>query len=148
MIKVVVWDEGEIQDFYQKVATDTGYDIRSAEDLILEPGDIEIVSTGLHLRAMEEGYAFDIRPRSSITTKGIVVMNSPGTIDFDYTGEVKVIMANLGKCEFPIVHGDRIAQLVVKRVIQAKFYRSVSKESFQDYIGSDRAGGFGSSGKR
>lgn len=89
-----------------------GMDVLSAESLILQPGARGAVSTGFAL-GIPEGYEVQVRPRSGLALKhGITCLNTPGTIDSDYRGEVKVILANLGNEEFSIARGDRIAQLV------------------------------------
>lgn len=93
-----------------------GYDIRSAEDSVtLAPGEIRLVSTGLVME-LPEGVECQVRPRSGLALKhGITLPNSPGTIDPDYRGEVRVIMQNLGKDSVTLERGERIAQLVFAR---------------------------------
>lgn len=90
-----------------------GYDIRSAEDeVVLQPGEIRLVSTGLVME-LPEGMECQVRPRSGLALKhGITLPNSPGTIDPDYRGEVRVIMQNLGADPVTLLRGERIAQLV------------------------------------
>lgn len=122
-----------------------GLDVAAAvaEDkpLILEPGTRALVPTGLSIE-IPHGFEVQVRPRSGLAIKhGVTVLNSPGTIDSDYRGEVQVILINLGASTFKVSRGDRIAQLVVAPVIQAKV-KPVSKLS-----DSARAtGGFGSTG--
>jgi len=90
-----------------------------AEPLTIHPGERHLVPSGLRL-AIPDGYEGQIRPRSGLALKhGITVLNSPGTIDSDYRGEVKVLLVNLGKEPFEVRSGDRIAQLVVARVDHA-----------------------------
>src|SRR5271170_4884076 len=92
-----------------------GMDLCAAigNDIVIEPGKRALVPTGLSL-ALPEGYEAQVRPRSGLALKhGITVLNSPGTIDADYRGEVQVILANLGAEPFTITHGMRIAQMVV-----------------------------------
>ena len=93
-----------------------GYDVRSAEtDFVLEPQEIRLVSTGL-IMELPEGMECQIRPRSGLALRyGITLPNSPGTIDPDYRGELRVILKNGGPESVPILRGDRIAQLVFQR---------------------------------
>jgi dUTP pyrophosphatase len=125
-------------------ATDgaAGLDVVAAEDLILAPGGRHAVATGFAL-AIPEGYEVQVRPRSGLALKhGITCLNTPGTIDHDYRGEVKVILANLGTEPFEVRRGERIAQLVPAPVLKAAF-REVESLS-----GTSRgAGGFGSTGQ-
>ena len=100
-----------------------GVDLRSSseEDIYLWPGDRKLIPTGLFLE-IPEGYEGQVRPRSGLAIKhGITVLNAPGTIDADYRGEVKVILANLGNDTFTITKGERIAQLVIARHEQAEW---------------------------
>lgn len=120
-----------------------GMDLRSAsiEPVVMSPGQRALVPTGLVLE-IPDGYEGQVRPRSGLALKhGISLVNSPGTIDSDYRGEVKVIMINLGDDHFMVNYGDRIAQLVIAPVIQAEI---IEVDRVDD---SDRgAGGFGSTG--
>ena len=118
-----------------------GMDVVSAEDLTLQPGARHAVATGLAM-AIPEGYEIQVRPRSGLALKhGITVPNTPGTIDSDYRGELKVIMINHGSDPFPIARGDRVAQLVLAPVTQAKW------EEVESLDETERgAGGFGSTG--
>lgn len=87
-----------------------------ADPLVLEPGRIALVPTGLAI-ALPIGFEFQVRPRSGLALKhGIAVLNSPGTVDADYRGEIQIILANLGPAPFTIERGARIAQLVLARV--------------------------------
>jgi dUTP pyrophosphatase len=118
-----------------------GMDIVSAQDLILAPGARHAVATGFAM-AIPHGYEVQVRPRSGLALKhGITCLNTPGTIDSDYRGEVKVILANLGSDPFPIKRGDRIAQLVPAPVQRAAFAEVESLD-----ITERGAGGFGSTG--
>jgi dUTP pyrophosphatase len=118
-----------------------GMDICSAENLILRPGRRHAVATGFAF-AIPEGYEVQVRPRSGLAIKnGITCLNTPGTIDSDYRGEVKVILANLGDEDFAINIGDRIAQIVVAPVIQAAM---IEVDALDDTARG--AGGFGSTG--
>jgi dUTP pyrophosphatase len=89
------------------------------KDLVLETGAITLIPTGFAL-ALPEGFEAQIRPRSGLATKhGIGIINSPGTIDTDYRGEIKIALINLGGKDYVVKRGDRIAQMVVKKVYQA-----------------------------
>ncbi len=93
-----------------------GMDIRAADELTIGPGTRGLVGTGFAF-AIPAGYEVQVRPRSGLALKkGISVLNTPGTIDSDYRGEIKVILANLGEEDFVIQRGDRIAQIVVAPV--------------------------------
>lgn len=118
-----------------------GMDVVSAETLTLQPGERHAVATGFAI-AIPAGYEVQVRPRSGLALKhGISCLNSPGTIDADYRGEVKVILANLGSEPFPIARGDRIAQLVPAPVQRARFEEV---EALDDTARG--SGGFGSTG--
>jgi len=96
----------------------SGVDLLSAEasDTVLKTGKIKLISTGIKIM-IPEGYEGQIRPRSGLALKhGITVLNTPGTIDSDYRGIVKVILINLGEEDFNIRRGDRIAQLVIQKI--------------------------------
>ncbi|MBR4389862.1 MAG: dUTP diphosphatase [Prevotella sp.] len=100
-----------------------GMDLRANidADVVLKPMQRHLVPTGLHI-ALPEGYEAQIRPRSGLALKhGITVLNSPGTVDSDYRGEVMVLLVNLSDTDFVIRDGERIAQMVVARHEQAKF---------------------------
>jgi dUTP pyrophosphatase len=119
-----------------------GMDVVAAEDLSIEPGQRHAVATGFAI-AIPEGYEVQVRPRSGLALKhGITCLNTPGTIDHDYRGEVKVILANLGSEPFAVRRGERIAQLVPAPVLKAAF-REV--EALSDT--SRGKGGFGSTGR-
>jgi len=99
-----------------------GMDICAAveKDLVLEKGAVALIPTGFAV-AIPEGFEIQIRPRSGLAVKhGLAIINSPGTIDADYRGEIKIGMINLGQREYTFHRGDRIAQMVVKMVYQAK----------------------------
>ena len=98
-----------------------GMDVCAAvqEDVVLAPGDIRLIPTGLYM-AVPPGYEVQVRPRSGLALKhGLVVVNSPGTIDADYRGEVGIIVGNIGRAPLAITRGMRIAQLVVAAVARA-----------------------------
>jgi dUTP pyrophosphatase len=120
-----------------------GMDVVAAEDLTLAPGGRHAVATGFAI-AIPEGYEVQVRPRSGLALKhGVTCLNTPGTIDSDYRGEVKVILANLGDAPFPIARGDRIAQLVPAPVQRADLAEVASLDET-----ARGAGGFGSTGTR
>ncbi len=123
-----------------------GADVRAClgegEEIVLAPGERKLIPTGMAFE-IPVGFEIQVRPRSGLSLKtGLLVVNSPGTIDADYRGEVKVILGNLGQKEEVIAHGDRIAQLVLCPVWQARFEEA--SELTETARGS---GGFGSTGK-
>jgi dUTP pyrophosphatase len=128
-------------------ATDhsAGLDLRANLDtpLVLAPGQRALIPTGLHLE-LPEGTEAQVRPRSGLAFKhGVTVLNSPGTIDADYRGEVGVLLINHGQEPFTVNDGERIAQLVVARYIRVSF------AEVPDLRASERgAGGFGHTGVR
>jgi len=110
--------------------------------IIINPGKTAMIPTGIAV-AIPKNYEMQIRPRSGLAVnKGISVLNTPGTIDSDYRGEIKIILINLGKKSFDIKSGDRIAQIIVCPVSKAKF-----KEVKQLPKTTRGKGGFGSTGK-
>ncbi|WP_420412915.1 dUTP diphosphatase [Roseibium sp.] len=122
-----------------------GMDLLAAveEAVTLKPGSRALVPTGLAM-ALPAGFEAQVRPRSGLAAKhGVTVLNTPGTIDADYRGEVKVILINLGDSDFQIARGDRIAQMVIAPVLQADI------QEVDLLSETDRgAGGFGSTGQR
>ena len=119
-----------------------GMDVVSAEDLDLAPGARHAVATGFAM-AIPFGFEVQVRPRSGLALKhGITCLNTPGTIDSDYRGEVKVILANLGDAPFPIRRGERIAQLIPAPVQHARFALVDSLDETER-----GSGGFGSPGR-
>lgn len=124
-------------------ATDgaAGMDVVSAEDVTIAPGARHAVATGLSM-AIPQGYEIQVRPRSGLAFKhGITVPNTPGTIDSDYRGELKVLLINHGDQAFAIARGDRVAQLVLAPVTQAQWDEVDELDSTQR-----GEGGFGSTG--
>lgn len=119
-----------------------GMDVVAAEDLLLAPGARAAVATGFAV-AVPDGYEIQVRPRSGLALRhGVTCLNTPGTVDSDYRGEVKVILANLGAEAFPVRRGDRIAQLVPAAVTRAVV------EEVPSLDGTARgSGGFGSTGR-
>ena len=119
-----------------------GLDVVAAEDLTLAPGARHAVATGFAI-AIPEGYEVQVRPRSGLALKhGVTCLNTPGTIDADYRGEVKVILANLGDAAFEVRRGERIAQLVPAAVQRAAFAEVDALDET-----ARGAGGFGSTGR-
>ena len=118
-----------------------GMDVVSAEDVTIAPGARHPVATGLAM-AIPQGYEIQVRPRSGLAFKhGITVPNTPGTIDSDYRGELKVLLINHGAESFAISRGDRVAQLVLAPVVQAGW------DEVDELDATERgAGGFGSTG--
>lgn len=121
----------------------SGLDLRANldNDLVIKPLQRVLVPTGLFIE-LTEGYEAQIRPRSGLAIKyGITVLNTPGTIDTDYRGEIKIILINLSNEDFTIHHGDKIAQMVI-----AKFEKADLKivDTLSETVRSD--GGFGHSG--
>lgn len=122
-----------------------GMDLYAAVEQVetINPGQIKLIPTGLCI-ALPEGYEAQIRPRSGLALKhGITMVNTPGTIDADYRGEIGLIMINLGQAPFSIKRGDRVAQMVINKIAQAEF---IEVECLEDTARS--AGGFGSTGRQ
>lgn len=122
-----------------------GMDLRASIDtpITLQPLERKIIPTGLHI-ALPEGYEAQIRPRSGLAIKkGITVLNSPGTIDADYRGEICIILINLSNEAFEIQDGDRIAQMVISHYEQAEWHQVTILDE------TERGeGGFGHTGKK
>ena len=128
-----------------ETADSAGLDLRAAvpegEPVVIRPGDRHAVPTGLAM-AIPRGFEGQVRPRSGLALKsGITCLNTPGTVDSDYRGEVKVILINLGAEDFTVRRGDRIAQMVIAPVIQA----TVAEVADLDETARG-GGGFGSTG--
>jgi dUTP pyrophosphatase len=123
----------------------SGLDLRAAieNDLIIPAGKIGLLPTNIRVE-IPEGFEIQVRPRSGLAAKyGIGILNSPGTIDSDYRGEIKVILFNYGKEDFLIKRGDRIAQMVITKIYRANFIESVELNE------SKRSeGGFGHTGTK
>jgi len=143
-IKKLPHAEGIDLPFYA-TSQSAGMDLRAAvpedEPMVIEPGSVVMVPTGLQI-ALPVGYEAQVRPRSGLAVKhGITVLNSPGTIDSDYRGECKVILINHGKNAFSITRGERIAQMVIAA------HARVDWEQRDSLDETERgAGGFGSTG--
>lgn len=119
----------------------SGIDIPSAADGVMQPGERVILSTGFAIE-IERGYEGQVRPRSGLAaTKGVTVLNSPGTIDWSYRGELKVILLNASASPVTIAKGDRVAQLVISPVVRAEIVE------VDELSATPRGeGGFGSTG--
>lgn len=129
---------------YESAAA-AGMDLPAAveQELTLAPGERALVPTGLAI-ALPDGYEAQVRPRSGLAAQnGITVLNTPGTVDADYRGEIKVILANLGNEDFTIERGMRIAQMVIAPVVQAVLQEA---ESLPETARGE--GGFGSTGTK
>jgi dUTP pyrophosphatase len=135
--------KGELPQYQTSLAS--GFDVRAqvGETLVVKPQQRAMIPTGLSFE-IPAGYEIQARPRSGLAAKqGVTVLNTPGTIDADYRGEVKIIIINLGDADFVVQDQDRIAQLVLAPVFQAEL------ELVEELSSSSRgAGGFGSTGVR
>ena len=122
---------------------DAAFDIKSKVDMTVEPGTPHLVPTGIFME-FPEGYEAQVRPRSGLALKhAITVLNTPGTIDAGYRGEVRVILLNAGKESFHISRGDRIAQMVINKLPKVELVEADALS------GSTRgSGGFGSTGRK
>lgn len=119
-----------------------GFDLRAAADLTIVPGAVALVPTGFAV-AVPEGFELQVRPRSGLAAKhGVTVLNSPGTVDSDYRGEVAVILINHGGVPFAIARGDRIAQAVIAAAPQAELVEVANLDDT-----ARGSGGFGSTGR-
>jgi dUTP pyrophosphatase len=125
----------------------SGFDLRAnlTETMTIQPGEYKLIKTGLYF-SIPENFEIQIRPRSGLASKhGITVLNSPGSIDADYTGEIGVLLINHGKEDFIINNGDRIAQAVIASVIGKNLVNLNKVETIND--NTERgSGGFGSTG--
>jgi dUTP pyrophosphatase len=138
-ISIVVNDPALLPTYARE--GDAGADLRAAEDLIIPAGERALVKTGVKL-ALPDGVVALVHPRSGLALKhGVTVLNTPGTIDSGYRGEIGVILYNTSEQDFAVVTGDRIAQLVFQEYLTADFSRESSLDE------TDRGeGGFGSTG--
>ncbi len=141
----IEWLKGndDIKSLAKATPKSAGFDLPAAikKSVKILPSDFHLIPLGFKL-AIPEGYEGQIRPRSGLAAKsGISVLNSPGTIDSDYRGELKAILINLGKSSFIIERGDRIAQIIIAKIPEISF---IEKEILSETIRS--SGGFGSTG--
>lgn len=143
MVKIKVVNKGHQLLPRYATAQSSGMDLRANLDapIVLRPMQRQLVPTGLHI-ALADGFEAQVRPRSGLALKhGITVLNTPGTIDADYRGEVKVLLVNFSDEEFVINDGERIAQMVISRYEQASF------EQVDELDETDRgSGGYGHTG--
>ncbi|MCK5823290.1 MAG: dUTP diphosphatase [Bacteroidales bacterium] len=141
-VKIVNVSNNELPAY--KTKNSAGLDLRAnlQESIILKPLERKLISTGLFIE-LPEGYEAQIRPRSGLALKnGITVLNTPGTIDADYRGEIGIILVNLSNQDFEINNGDRICQMIIAR------YQQVDLVQVQVINETERgAGGFGHTGK-
>ncbi len=143
MVEVQIRMEAGCSDLFPAKAhdDDAAYDLHSREDLTIDVGEVKLVKTGIFM-ALPVGYEAQVRPRSGLALKkGVTVLNTPGTIDAGYRGEVGVIMINAGCEPFKVARGDRIAQMVIQELPKVKLVAT------EELPSSERgAGGFGSTG--
>jgi len=142
-VQIVNKSKHELPKYATKLSA--GMDLRANidEPVVLQPGERRLIPTGIHI-GLPQGYEAQVRPRSGLALKhGITCLNSPGTIDADYTGEVGVILINHGHEPFTINDGDRIAQMVIAKFKKAAW---VEVDVLQDTERGD--GGFGHTGKQ
>ncbi|PAF51885.1 deoxyuridine 5'-triphosphate nucleotidohydrolase [Helicobacter sp. 13S00401-1] len=119
----------------------SGFDLYACEDAYIESKGMALINTGIAIE-LTEGYEVQVRPRSGLALKhGIFVLNTPGTVDSDYRGEIKVLLANFGSEGFKVTKGDRIAQGILAPILKANF---IEVKVLQD--STRGAKGFGSSG--
>ncbi|MDR1089988.1 MAG: dUTP diphosphatase [Prevotella sp.] len=140
-VKIINESKHQLPEYATKMSA--GMDLRAniSESIILKPMERKLIPTGLFIQ-LPQGYEAQVRPRSGLAIKkGITVLNSPGTIDADYRGEIGVILINLSSVDFIVEDGERIAQMVIAGYVQAQW---IEVEELQS---SERgSGGFGSSG--
>ena len=145
MIKIKIVNKGNQPLPKYQTAQSAGMDLRANIDapVLIKPLDRKLIPTGLHI-ALPEGYEAQIRPRSGLAIKkGITIINTPGTIDPDYTGDVGVILVNISNENFVVQPGDRIAQMVINKFEQAEF------EVVEELDETERGeGGFGHTGTK
>lgn len=145
-VRVSFMNTSSNEDPKHKYIDDSGMDLRAnlEEPISIKPSEIKLIPTGLHFE-LPESMEIQVRPRSGLAAKnGITVLNTPGTVDRGYSGEIKVILINLGKDSFLVSHGDRIAQAVISPVISGRWCILTKKDKLANTKRSD--GGFGSTG--
>lgn len=142
-VQIVNNSKHELPKYATKLSA--GMDLRAniEEPIVLQPGERRLIPTGIHI-GLPQGYEAQVRPRSGLALKhGITCLNSPGTIDADYTGDVGVILINHGQEPFTINDGDRIAQMVIAK------YKQVAWVEVEVLQATERGdGGFGHTGKK
>lgn len=143
MVKIKIVNKGQQPLPTYATAQSAGMDLRANidEPIILRPMERQLIPTGLHI-ALPEGFEAQVRPRSGLALKhGITVLNTPGTIDADYRGELKVLLVNFSNTDFVINAGERVAQMVIAR------YEKVDFEQVTELDDTERgAGGYGHTG--
>lgn len=146
MIKVKILNKSQNPNPVFNHYGDSGCDIRSDVDVILQPGETKKVSTGLYFE-VPLGWEIQVRPRSGLALNSqISVLNSPGTVDSNYRGELCVILHNFGKTEYSVKTGDRIAQIVFCPVaVDIEFTQVLTHANLSDTTRAQE--GFGSTGK-
>ena len=145
-VKVSFLNKSSNDDPSYKYKDDSGVDLRAnlEENMVLKPLERQLVPTGLHFE-LPESFEIQVRPRSGLAAKnGVTVLNTPGTVDRGYSGEIKIILINLSNDDFTVKHGDRIAQAVVSPVISGR-WANLNKLDNLDNT-SRGEGGFGSTG--
>lgn len=145
-VRVKYMNKSDNEDLSYKYLDDSGMDLRAnlTSSLVIKPSEIALIPTGIHFQ-LPESMEIQVRPRSGLAIKnGITVLNTPGTVDRGYSGEIKVILINLGKENFKVNHSDRIAQAVISPVVSGRWAKIIKVDSLDN---SDRGdGGFGSTG--
>jgi len=141
VIKVKKHDGGSLPKYMTEHSA--GADVFAASGTVIKPGETALVPTGLFLE-IPEGFEVQVRPRSGLALNhGIILPNSPGTIDADYRGELKIILMNLGKKDFEVKQGDRVAQIIASKVARATFDETGALSET-----GRGAAGFGSTGRK
>lgn len=131
----------EVNDLSYAHPGDAGVDLYASETLTLKKGEIAVVGTGIKI-AIPKGYEAQVRPKSGLAANfGVTVLNTPGTVDAGYRGEVKVILINLGKKQYKVEKGKKIAQMVFSKIEEAQFIETDSLDET-----TRNTGGFGSTG--
>ena len=149
-IKVVVLKAPQAKLPAYKTKKAAGADVYAHTNLPIwiKPGETKLVPTGLRI-AIPEGYEIQVRPRSGLAlSKSITILNSPGTIDSDFSDEIGIIVINHGKENFEVKRGDRIAQLILSKVEQIEWDETTEEKFLTLFAEGDRTGGFGSTGVR
>ena len=138
-VRVSFMNTSSNEDPKHKYIDDSGMDLRAnlEEPISIKPSEIKLIPTGLHFE-LPESMEIQVRPRSGLAAKnGITVLNTPGTVDRGYSGEIKVILINLGKDSFLVSHGDRIAQAVISPVISGRWCILTKKDKLANTKRSD-----------
>jgi len=143
-VKVIVGENGKMP--IKNHSTDSGYDLSSSEDCVVKAGKFKLIGSDVSV-VLPVGFEIQVRSRSGLAAKkGVFVLNSPGTVDNGYTGEIKVVLANFGDEDFIVNKGDRIAQLVIAPVYNIPF-KSLNGNTEEEFLTDNHRGekGFGSS---